>query len=70
MTRYTTIEDFRPFDVITRQEAAKIFTLFRQAIINTQPSEINTACNFTDIDVADETLAPSIQEACKLQILK
>jgi hypothetical protein len=33
LTRYTSIEDYRPFDTLTREEASKIFSLFRKAII-------------------------------------
>ncbi|MEI7478317.1 MAG: hypothetical protein WCJ81_07750 [bacterium] len=70
MTSYMTIDDYRPFDTITRQDAAKIFTLFRGSIMDGTPSTSGTDCTFADIDQADPTLTGYIQQACELQILK
>lgn len=70
ITKYNTVENFRPFDGITRQEAAKIFTLFREAIIQGTPDNSSVNCAFTDLDTADSTLTPYITQACQLWILK
>ena len=34
MTRFSSVEQYRPFDTLQRQEAAKIFTLFRNTILD------------------------------------
>lgn len=70
ITKYNTIEDYRAFDGITRQEAAKIFTLFRGTLMDGTPDTSNTQCIFTDLDTADQTLIPYITQACQLGILK
>ena len=70
ITRYDSVENYRPFDSITRQEAAKIFTLFRNTIIQGTPDSAGANCVFTDMDLADPTLVSYITDACKLQILK
>lgn len=70
MTKYTTVEQFRPFDTLSRQEAAKIFTLFRNITIQWTPQSQGISCAFDDLSIADQTLVSYIKEACKLQILK
>lgn len=70
MTRYATIELYRPFDTLQRQEAAKIFTLFRWTIIDGTPASDGSSCAFDDLSIADQTLVKYIKDACKLQILK
>lgn len=70
ITKYDNVENYRPFDSITRQEAAKIFTLFRNTIIQGTPDSAGINCAFTDMDLADPTLVNYITDACKLQILK
>jgi hypothetical protein len=70
LTRYTSIEGYRPFDTLTREEAAKIFSLFKKAIIPTTSVASWTVCAYSDIDKADISLAPYIIDACKMQIFK
>jgi hypothetical protein len=71
MTRYDTVEMYRPFDTLQRQEAAKIFTLFRNMLIQgiPEPDPTNT-CLFDDLGEADPTLVPFIRQSCQLQILR
>lgn len=70
MTRFSTVEQYRPFDTLQRQEAAKIFTLFRNTIFDWTPSDSGVSCAFDDLSIADQTLVSYIKQACKLQILK
>lgn len=70
MTRFSTVEQYRPFDTLQRQEAAKIFTLFRSAILEWTPTDNGASCAFDDLNIADQTLVSYIKQACKLQILK
>lgn len=71
MTKYTSLELYRPFDTLQRQEAAKIFTLFRNAMFEWAPLSTDpNLCAFDDLSLADQTLVSYIKQACKLQILK
>lgn len=71
VTRYTDINDYRPFDPISRQEAAKMYVTFRYALgIQTTASVAEAQCQFTDLINADQTLVPYIQQACSIGILK
>lgn len=70
MTRFSTVENYRPFDTLQRQEAAKIFTLFRNTILDGTPATGSTSCAFDDLNIADQTLVWYIKQACNLQILK
>lgn len=70
ITKYTTVEQFRPFDSLTRQEAAKIFLAFRKATIEWAPATAGTNCQFSDLESADQTLAPYIIEACEYGLIK
>jgi hypothetical protein len=70
MTKFSTVEQYRPFDTLQRQEAAKIFTLFRNTILQWTPSSDGTSCAFDDLSIADQSLVTYIKQACKLQILK
>ncbi len=70
LTRYENTENFRPFDSITRQEAAKIFTIFRNTLIQGTPDTTGVSCEFTDMDLADPTLVSYITQACQLGVLK
>jgi hypothetical protein len=56
---------------LQRQEAAKIFTLFRNAMFEGEPALVDpNLCAFDDLSLADQTLVTYIKQACKLQILK
>lgn len=72
VTKYTDINDFRPFDSIQRQEAAKMFLTFRYAIGSqiSSPLTITGECQFVDLVNADQTLVPYIHQACSVGILK
>lgn len=70
MTRFSSVEQYRPFDTLQRQEAAKIFTLFRNTILEWTPDDNGASCAFDDLNIADQTLVSYIKQACKLQILK
>lgn len=72
VTKYTDINDFRPFDSIQRQEAAKMYLTFRYAIGSqiVSPNATTGGCEFTDLGSADQTLVPYINQACAVGILK
>ncbi len=71
MTKFASVEQYRPFDTLTRQEGAKIFVLFRNLTIQGTPTETSaTSCAFDDLNIADQTLVSYIKQACKMQIIK
>ena len=69
LTSYTTIQDYKPFEVLTREQAAKILYMFAE-VFDFVGTGINTNCTFTDINTADQTLVSSIENACKASIMK
>ncbi len=72
VTKYTDINDFRPFDSIQRQEAAKMYLTFRYAIGSqiVSPNATTGGCEFSDLDNADQSLVPYVNQACTIWILK
>jgi hypothetical protein len=69
LTSYTTIQDYKPFEVLTREQAAKILYMFAE-VFDFITTGTNTECTFTDIGTADESLITSINNACKASIMK
>lgn len=67
LTKYSQVEDFRPFDNISRWEAAKFLAEFAelQGLEKTYNS-----CTFSDIDTYDYTLVPYIKEVCAYGLMK
>jgi len=69
LTNYTTIQDYKPFEILTREQAAKILYMFAE-VFDFVPTAVNADCTFTDIGTADESLVSSIENACKASIMK
>lgn len=69
LTRYDNIQDYRPADTLTREQAAKFFWNFA---LYMEKSAIKWAdeCQFIDIANADYTLTPHILSACQLGIFQ
>ena len=67
MTRYDTLDAFRPHDFVTRQEGAKFFSVFtKQVLLKTL--DTGKYCFFDDLENADPSLKNSILESCMLGI--
>lgn len=69
LTKYSTIQKFLPYNTMTREEAAKFFSVFAQTQFDKQEDAM-AACQFADIATADLTLKNNITLACKLGIFK
>jgi len=69
LTSYTTIQDYKPFEVLTREQAAKILFSFAE-VFDFNTATTNTDCTFTDIGTADASLVGSITSACQASIMK
>ncbi len=73
LTNFSTIGEYKPFELLNREQGAKIFDIFakifnfsQNKLIWTLPNE----CQFKDISWADQTLVSYIQNVCKMEILK
>ncbi len=69
ITKFKTIDEFKPYDNVTREQAAKMIGQFALEIMNKKLDETKL-CNFIDINNADYSLVPHIIKSCKLTILK
>ena len=67
LTKYSTVDTFRPDDAITRGEAAKFVNQYGQFM---KLDKTYTACDFADIAWYDYTLIPHIGQACAYGLLK
>ena len=72
ITTFTTIQDYKPFEVLTREQSAKILFLFAQAFNFTKNANLPLPqeCTFTDISEVDASLTTYVENACKEGILK
>lgn len=73
LTNFSTITDYKPFEVLLREQAAKIFDIFAAKFNFSQEKlseNIPTECKFSDINKADPTLVTNIQNVCIMDILK
>lgn len=69
LTKFKTVETFRPYEELTREQASKILGVFAQQVMEyTTTSPRN--CDFNDVDQADPSLLIHIQASCKLWIFK
>ncbi len=69
LTRFKTVDTFRPYDELTREQAAKIIWVFAEEVMwQSKTSPRN--CVFNDIADADTSLKQNIEDACKLGIFK
>jgi hypothetical protein len=73
LTKFLTIGEYRPFELLTREQSAKIFDTFAQVFDFSQDKlalALPVECQFKDLAKADQTLIPYIQNVCKMEILK
>jgi C1A family cysteine protease len=69
LTSKQTLKDFKPNESLTREQAAKFFSMFATRIYNKE-IETTSPCLLYDITTADKTLVQDIQQACALEIMK
>ena len=68
LTSTKTIVEYRPFEILNREQAAKIVTMFANIFWFTGQNT-TTNCTFNDITSADASLVSYIQQACTLWIM-
>lgn len=66
LTEYDSVDDFRPYDELKRQEAARFFWRYFSNIMWLQEKE---ECSFDDIQKADQKYKEDIRLACKIWIM-
>jgi len=72
LTSYKTITEYKPFEILNREQAAKIVSMFAniynfaQSTDTTVPSE----CIFKDIGEADVSLVLYIGQVCKTGVMQ
>lgn len=69
LTRRQGTVDYRPFDTLTREEAAKITLTFAKDVLCRTPLKTYNG-NFSDIDTADASLQQSIKESYEYGIFQ
>ncbi len=71
LTNFSTIQEYRPFEVLNREQAAKILYNFSQVFkfLLTQHSAPDWGCVFKDISSADTSLVDYIGQVCNLGIM-
>lgn len=70
ITRYNTQDTYGPFNLVTREQAAKMLAQFFTTYVQ-DPQRIDIGnCQFTDIANTDPTLKPYILDACQFSIFK
>lgn len=72
LTSYTGIAGYKPFEILNREQAAKILYFFGK-IFNfvTETSDpLPSECVFKDIATADASLVTYVQKACQANIMK
>lgn len=70
LTKFSGSAEFAPFDVLTREQAAKMLVQYRNIMFPGKSATTPANCTFQDIKNADATLTGWIIQSCKLNILK
>lgn len=69
MTKFADEQAFRPFDVLTREQAAKFFAEFAKKELQKTP-DTTLSCTFSDAAEIDATLMASVTESCQLGLFQ
>jgi len=73
ISSYSTIAEYKPFEILLREQSAKIFDIFAKVFSFSQDKIITTlptSCQFKDISKADTSLITHIENICKMEILQ
>lgn len=69
LTKYSSTMEFRPYDSITRGEAAKFMVEYAK-LQNLTKTRRSSECIFSDTNAYDKSLVPYITEACEYWLFK
>lgn len=72
LTSFTWVAGYRPFEILNREQAAKILYLFWWLFnfVTESSTPLPQECIFKDIDKANGTLMSYIEKACQANIMK
>ena len=71
LTRFSDSEDFMPGASLTREQGAKFLVEFANSSLSgCMVATPSTMCDFSDLDMADPTLAPYITQACEAGLMR
>ncbi len=70
LTKFSGSSSFGAFDVMTREQAAKMLVQYRNIMLPGKSAVTPENCTFKDIKTADPSLTGWIAQACQLNILK
>lgn len=67
LTSFKTVQEYKPFDILLREQAAKILYLFANIFQfgSGIDATLTNECTFKDIGTAESSLVSSIENACK-----
>jgi len=69
MTQYDNQNDYRPFDTLTREQGAKMLSVFAMKNLCIAPDE-SIVCKFTDMEEADPSLQAFLTTSCQLGLFQ
>lgn len=69
MTKYHTEKEYKPQDTLTREQAAKMFSVFGMSYLCLAP-DTTVACDFSDANTADPSLKEFLITSCQLGLFK
>ncbi len=72
LTSFDTVQDYRPFEILLREEAAKMLHMFAQIYeLNTSyENYMGNECEFADADAINPWLKEHVESVCKLGIFQ
>lgn len=72
LTNFKTIPDYKPFEILLREQAAKVISLFANIYNfgNASGWIISNDCAFKDITDTDASLVPYVQQVCNLGVMQ
>lgn len=70
LTNFKTIQEYKPFEILNREQAAKIISLFAKIYNFGNSTGTIDECTFKDITAADDSLKPYIEQICTMWVMK
>ena len=70
LTNYKTITEYKPFEILNREQAAKIVSMFANVFWFKQIETSANSCTFQDIGTADTSLTAYIEQVCNLGVMQ
>ncbi len=71
LTNFKTIQEYKPFEILLREQAAKIISLFANIYKFGQTgSAVSSECAFKDIAATDASLTTYVEQVCALGIMQ